>query len=263
MKLRHAYICLALVHIPGCTSTEGGNEAAPRPEFTVSRETTFATEPLHQGGYVDFATAINRRFGQGVTSDNNACRPLYAAIGPSTMQIDMHDWLWGPNQIGAFFEKIGAQPRIYKERSSLDEIRPTSSRYEHFQSYEHPDSWFDEVFRLLHEAARRDRYYSPLITNGAGDGRSQALFGASYPSDVAVECAAQLLLTRASVVDSREAEWKDLLASYRLRRLLRWALKSRTLCSGLRSSRRALRPCSTSSGASVTTLNSSRPAEPT
>ncbi|MEO1618304.1 MAG: hypothetical protein AAFV88_20805 [Planctomycetota bacterium] len=114
----------------------------------------------------------------------------------------------------------GASPEIYTERSALDDLRPNQNAHQHFQEYKHPDPRFDEVFRLLHAAAERERYYSPLITNGARDGRPQALLGASFPSDVAIRSAAELLLTRASVVNNRESAWRDILASYRLGRLV-------------------------------------------
>ena len=191
-----------------------------KPKFTISPSTTFITEPVHANGHVDFAAAINSRLSVGITAANNACIPLYEAIGPSTAQIDTHLWLWGPRQVEAFFQSIGASPHIYKKRSALHELRPTLNVNRHFQAYVHPDSRFDHVFRLLHVAARCDRYYSPLITNGASDGRPQALMGASYPSNAAIRCAAELLLTRAQALDERDASWKDILASYRLGRLV-------------------------------------------
>ena len=132
----------------------------------------------------------------------------------------MHDYRWGPKQVEAFFQEIGAPKSVYKNRSALDELRPTSSNQQHFREYKHPDSRFDEVFRLLHDAARRDRYYSPLTTNAGGNGRPQILAGASYPSDIAIRCAADLLLTRAGAVSDSESAWKDILASYRLGRLV-------------------------------------------
>lgn len=206
--------------LSGCIpAQQDADQQAGKPKLTISQETTFVTEPLLANGYVDFAAAINTRLRKSVNSDNNACIPLYEAIGPSTVQIDMHDYLWGPKQVEAFFEEIGAPDLIYKKRSALDELR-YSSLHEHFRVYEHPDSRFDDIFRLLHDAARRDRYYSPLITNGAGDGRPQILAGASYPSDIAMRCAADLLLTRAGAVSDSESAWKDILACYHLGRLV-------------------------------------------
>ena len=146
--------------LPGCMLPQQGaaEQQARKPKFTVSRETTLVTEPLLANGYVDFAAVINTRLREGVNSDNNSCIPLYEAIGPHTAQVDMSDYLWGPKQVEAFFEEIDAPDRIYKGRSVLDELRPTQSHYHHFRDYEYPDKRFDEVFRLLHDAARRERY---------------------------------------------------------------------------------------------------------
>lgn len=191
-----------------------------QPKYTVGKQTTHFTEPIHAGGAIDFAAAINQRLRQGVNSDNNACIPLYEAIGPHTAQLDLGDYLWGPKQVKSFFREIGAPERIYKMRTDLDDIRPTSIPQQHFRKYKHPDSRFEDVFRLLHDAARRDRYYSPLITNAYKGVRPQILAGSSYPSDVAIECAADLLLTRASAVSDSNSAWKDILASYRLGRLV-------------------------------------------
>lgn len=207
-----------LVCVPA--QQDGVLEPARKPKVSVSVDTTLFTKPVHANGLVDFARAINTRLREGVNSDNNACIPLYEAIGPHTAQIDLHDYLWGPKQVAAFFEEIDAPDRIYKAGSVLDELRPTQNPYHHFRDYEHPDTRFDEVFRLLHDAAGRDRYYSPLITSGVGDGRPQILAGASYPSDIAIRCAANLLLTRAEAVSDSESAWKDMLASYRLGRLV-------------------------------------------
>jgi len=77
--------------------------------------TTFVTEPFRTNGYVDFAAAINSQLRQGITAENNACIPLYEAIGPSTVEIDMHLWLWGPRQVEAFLQEIGASPHLYKK----------------------------------------------------------------------------------------------------------------------------------------------------
>ena len=46
--------------------TVGQTGAAAKPRFTISRETTFFTEPVRADGSIDFVTAINRKFGKGV-----------------------------------------------------------------------------------------------------------------------------------------------------------------------------------------------------
>ena len=187
--------------------------------FSVSAETTFVTEPLLPDGYVDFASAINQRLSVGVTEDNNAVIPLMLAIGPGTSQIDRHDFLWGPDQITSFQEQAGL-PVDFLRPSGLDQLRPTVHLRKHFQAYEHPDKRFDEIFRLLREAAGRTRFYVPLVTVARPGQQPQPLLGASYPNDFAIQDSAKLLLTRAAVLEDRRKVWEDILASYRLGRLV-------------------------------------------
>jgi hypothetical protein len=53
-----------------------------KPPFTISRETTFFTEPVRADGSIDFVAAINERFGKGVKPEENACTYLHRAFGP-------------------------------------------------------------------------------------------------------------------------------------------------------------------------------------
>jgi len=67
--------------VPG---TASGGESAPRPSprVTISKETTFLTEPLTKDGYVDYLAALNGINSKGVTPENNAAVLLYRAFGP-------------------------------------------------------------------------------------------------------------------------------------------------------------------------------------
>ena len=152
-------------------------------KVTVSRETTFFTGPLREDGYVDFAAAINARLREGVTTENNACIPLYRAIGTYSAEIDLHNWVWGKAQINSFFQQLGVSLDSYIQPSVLDELRPTGSPYKHFRDYELPDSRFDGLFRFLHDAAGREKFFAPLVTNSGPDSDLQPLFGSRYPSD--------------------------------------------------------------------------------
>jgi hypothetical protein len=44
---------------------------AQEPPFSVSKETTAITGPLHDDGSVDYVAALNQRHGQGITPENN------------------------------------------------------------------------------------------------------------------------------------------------------------------------------------------------
>ncbi|MEX2187923.1 MAG: hypothetical protein WD875_14050 [Pirellulales bacterium] len=52
----------------------------PRPRLTLSREVTFFTEPLAPDGLIDYAAALNARYGKGVTPENNAAVTLLKVI---------------------------------------------------------------------------------------------------------------------------------------------------------------------------------------
>ena len=56
--------------------------AVPSPKITISKETTWFTEPLRSDGFVDYLEAVNRHFSKDITAENNACVLLYQAMGP-------------------------------------------------------------------------------------------------------------------------------------------------------------------------------------
>ena len=65
--------------------------AMPRVLVTISKETTYITEPLRVDGYPDYIAALNRRTGEGVTPDNNAAVPFWRAVGPGGVPKDRRE----------------------------------------------------------------------------------------------------------------------------------------------------------------------------
>ena len=55
------------------------------PKVTVSKDTTYFTEPLRADGGVDYVAAFNRRCSEGVTPENNAAVALWRASGPKDL----------------------------------------------------------------------------------------------------------------------------------------------------------------------------------
>jgi peroxiredoxin len=53
-----------------------------KPKFTISKETTYITEPLTEEGYPNYAAALNKHYGKGVTPENNAAVLFWKAYGP-------------------------------------------------------------------------------------------------------------------------------------------------------------------------------------
>jgi hypothetical protein len=63
---------------------------------TISKETTYITEPLRPDGYPDYTAALNNRASKGVTPENNAVVPFFRAMGPGMLKQEFR------NQAGAF-----------------------------------------------------------------------------------------------------------------------------------------------------------------
>jgi hypothetical protein len=55
----------------------------PTPRVTISKETTWITEPLREDGYPDYVRYLNEKLSQGVTPQNNAIVPLTRTMGLS------------------------------------------------------------------------------------------------------------------------------------------------------------------------------------
>jgi len=68
---------------------------------TVSRETTYLTEPLREDGSVDYLAVINKKLGEGATPENNAAVLLWQALGPA--EVDQ------PRR-AAYFARLGTDP---------------------------------------------------------------------------------------------------------------------------------------------------------
>lgn len=69
-------------HLRPFTTGEKPRKQAKPVLVTISRETTWITEPLREDGYVDYVAAQDARFREGVTSENNAAVPFLRAMWP-------------------------------------------------------------------------------------------------------------------------------------------------------------------------------------
>src|SRR4029078_1861738 len=63
------------------------SEDKSKPKITISKETTYITEPLRPDGYPDYVAALNQRMSLGVTPENNAAVLLQKAFGPSEIPV--------------------------------------------------------------------------------------------------------------------------------------------------------------------------------
>ena len=217
----------------------------PRPRITISKETTYLTGPLRPDGYVDYVAALNAELSRGVTPENNAAVPLMLAFGPKAVSEKQRE---------AFFKLLGvpvppdggnyfvAVYRYVNYLHGLDELpgiekRPSTpigskewdeADAECAQAQKRPWSregfpviagWLEanhEPLRLIGEAARRPRFYAPLVPSGDPPMTSVLLSisDAFFNAARLLEVRAMLHLHDGKV----DRAWQDLLACQRLAR---------------------------------------------
>ena len=212
-----------------------------RPKHTVSKETTYITEPLRKDGSVDYVAALNQRFSQGVTPENNAAVLFWKAVGPKEIQPEYRDKYFQMLGVpplpekGDYFvnlddyvahQKSGTKPRDAKpdvgtradtwDRLGLATKRPWSR-----QEFPELAEWLaanEKPLALAVEAAKRPRRYDPLCC-----GQKTPLIAVPCPADWHYRDVARALGARAMLrLDEGKLNeaWEDLLACHRFARLV-------------------------------------------
>ena len=210
---------------------------SPSSKLKIDRETTFLTGPLRTDGTVDYASGINARMKQGVTPEKNVCVLLCEAIQP------LEAW----DMPADFFKEIERKPPT-KDRRHVRyltaEIPDPSSDAEKQRLYHviefiqgDPRPWkrseFPEVagvldgdnepLKIVLAAAERDQFYSPIMTRGLDEVDPLPLVAALDPMTTQLPHLVQSLRLRAMLnlgESNHEAAWEDLLACFKLARLL-------------------------------------------
>lgn len=209
--------------------------AAPLPKITISKETTWATEPLREDGTVDYLEAINRLFSKGVTPENNACVLLYQAMGPSPE---------GNRQPDLFFRRMGVEPLpdegayligLHKWLRDQPDAPKDINIVNDMQSKSWERPWTKVEFPLIAAwlkdnevplrtvtlATERTKYFSPLVGTDADP--NGAMIAVLLPGVQKSREFARLLLSRAMwelAEGSQVDAWRDLITIHRLGRLV-------------------------------------------
>ncbi|HTU19512.1 MAG TPA: hypothetical protein VMG10_15735 [Gemmataceae bacterium] len=216
----------------------GSGETKRKPHFTVGKDTTFVTEPLDADGYIDYATALNKRMRKGITPANNANVLIWKALGPhpegATMSAEFFKWLEIeplPERGDYFIPML----HFLRDKLKLDPLKDAKDIYDEQQicwqgtwkASEHPciAAWLkanEKPLALILEASKRTHYFSPLVPKRTKKG-SSGLIGALLPSVQKCREVASALAARAMLClgegRSKDA-WQDLLACHRLGRLV-------------------------------------------
>lgn len=197
------------------SSVSRGETPSSRPvKIKIGVDTTRLTGPLKADGTVDYVAALNRKYGKGVTPENNAAVAIVEALGPEFINKKAR-----ATALKAMGVRLPAKPRYFKwDRKFTVELHEAldgswqAGRYAHLAT---------EVARNRHAldrlvgASRRSRYFIPLIPGRDDD----FLFDSALRGLGSQIKAARALLVRANLArrDGRlEAAWPDILAVHRL-----------------------------------------------
>ncbi len=214
---------------------------------TISKETTYITEPLRPDGYPDYIAALNDRASKGVTPENNAVVPFFRAMGPGMVNEKFRDQyckmlgIPSPPEKGKYFvaldeyaktlkpTKPGERPDGEISKEIWNQLASATKRPWRAEELPLIAKWLagnQQPMDLLVEASKRPRWYSPLISEGG-------IIDAVMSAPAMLREAARALNARAMqrIQDGqRDQAWADLLAAHRLARL---ASHGPTLIDGL------------------------------
>jgi hypothetical protein len=216
--------------------------AKPRVLVTISKETTYITEPLQKDGYPDYVAAMNQRLSQGVTPENNAAVPFWKAMGPGGIEKEQRE---------KYFKMLGIPPlpekgeyyvtftnflktRATNDTSPLvtqgdnpqkqlsDQLQARMKRPWSKRDFPRFAEWLEineKPLLLMSEACQRPRRYEPLISSDDNEGMVMdvLLTGAQSSRECAraLTARAMLRISEGRIDDA----WDDLLNCHRLARL--------------------------------------------
>jgi hypothetical protein len=222
---------------PIFADTKIGTVPKPRVLVTISKETTYITEPLRPDGYPDYVAALNQRFSAGVTPENNAAVLFWKAMGPGML---------GKKDQEAYFKMLGIPPLpesgdyfvgsgnfVDRHKSEIKGTtdEPNAQEKELWRQFEvilkRPWSkqefplWAEWVaanekpLALLVEVSKRPRRYDPML--------GEMVITVLLPAAQQHREVARALIARAMlrIHDGKSDEaWEDLMACHRLARLV-------------------------------------------
>jgi hypothetical protein len=246
MKTIGLFFCLLLIPATTVFSDEDTSAKKSKPPFTISKETTYLTEPLTEDGYVDYVAALNKMCSEGVTVENNAAVLLLDVLGPQAID---------ESHRSRYFQMLGIAPlpengdymikfETYYQENNYQELPDsltqdasdeTQKEFQRFHNramsipwtaakYPFHAKWLKANQKPLEKilsATRREKYFSPLIAKD--NGGYEPLIGVVFNLEIESRYYAKLLLYHAmfSLGEGKFEEAKrDLLACHRLARLV-------------------------------------------
>ena len=211
---------------------------------TLSKKTTYITEPLRADGSVDYLAAINQRCSEGVTLENNASVLIWQALGPEPHPAATRAKFFEllgiplPSKEGDYFVSLEQYARKKCETDDSTEVatKNQARQVEEIElqldaattrpwtKNEFPvlADWLEaneKPLALVIQATHRSHRYDPLV---ADPNEPNQVMSADL-SMVESRSLAGALIARSMlrVSEGRFAEaWQDLLATHNLSRLV-------------------------------------------
>jgi hypothetical protein len=205
-----------------------------RYEITVSKETTFITEPLRADGYVDYEAALNELASKGVTPENNAAVLLLQALCPGEIDPRISDRFFKmlgippPASGGKYYEPFDkflertAPQNAAAGQSGNDQTAEAATRPWAEDEFPMLAKWLAENEKpldLVVAASKRPKHYVPWLCTDD----STTLLEAPFPMFERTRDAARGLSARAMFrlkAGRLEEARQDLLACHRIGRLM-------------------------------------------
>jgi hypothetical protein len=155
------------------TAATGPSTSLP---FKVSADTTSALGPLNADGSVNYVGAINAKFGDGVTPENNGVVVWLKIMGTNKVPEKVRDpfvkMAGSADAPASGWLDWGDVPGVMGGNSRQADTEMTYVTSHVWKSADHPEfaAYLKErepLLSLVDEAAKRDRWWSPAI--GGGD----------------------------------------------------------------------------------------------
>jgi hypothetical protein len=193
--------------------------------FTISRETTFFTQPVRADGTVDYVEAINARLGEGVRTADNAAVPLLegAALSPvgraeHYAKVRAKLGVAAPPPRTKTPGAGAAEPFAGAEPKNLDQAKGGPWTAEQLPEVA---AWLKRLeprLTLMIEASRRGQFYMPLVRERDDDPMTEILLPhLAEQRDLSNALAARAMLALGN--EDGEAFRRDVVAIVRLGRV--------------------------------------------
>ena len=227
-----SFCCLQLFVLCGQSQISSAAETPSSKPVTgnvsipISKETTYFTGPIRPDGTLDYVSALNRRFGRGVTQDNNAAVLLIKAFGPGFIgpqilkEVTRRLGLGAMPETGGYF--VGLEVFIADKDEREEKIDEATKAPWSPEQYPKLAKWLEANRRpleLVTEASKCSRYFLPIVL----DQKCIGLVGYDEPDLNTFRWFGRALVARAMLsLDSGDINnaMGDLLAAHRLGRLI-------------------------------------------